>query len=330
MRIEFQFLSIFVTLLCSTSLSAQVIFQPSASNCRPAANNKFKFCSAPAVSVKVDQLSATASQYLTDLPIQNTISFKLTCPSWPDNHTVQIAFGDQKLTLAANKASVAEKMSQAVNLEDSRAAFYTFTPKIQFESSIEASCKMEVISNVSIPNVDMLRTIVDLLKSNSADLSDLKESIDKAVELPAKWVAISDAPVTIDGLVDGLENEIAIFQQELDALKATDPAALSADDKTRIEELGGIIESYKSMVTDLKRLKTDLGDVATIASQCQADVQNVFCLDSVASISRTIDTSFAAKKGALTEINNFLQSESDRLKSTALSASNALKRLISK
>jgi hypothetical protein len=191
-------------------------------------------------------------------------------------------------------------------------------------------CVVNIVANATIPNIDMLRAIVDLLKANYVDLNDLKAGIEEAAELPAKWVTIVGAPEKIDGVAASIENEIAIFSQELDALKIADPVTLSMDDKARIEELSGIVESYKSMVSHLNLLKTDLGYVASIASQCEANVDNAFCLDQVSKISTSINNRISVKKSQLIDINNFLTSESARLKTSAISTSNALLRLITK
>jgi hypothetical protein len=189
---------------------------------------------------------------------------------------------------------------------------------------------MEVLANLSTPNVDTLRTIVDLLKGSYTDLSELRNNIAEASELPAKWSAIKDSPQTIAGLVDSLENEMALYQQEFDALDAADKVLLSESDKIRLEELPGIIQLYKGMVNDLRNLKADIGDVTTIASQCEANVNDAYCLDQFSKISIAINAKAELKRADLVELNTFLTAESDRLKTAAVSISNALKRLVSK
>lgn len=317
----------------STSVFGQVIFQPSltANVCKkPWSNGSFRFCSGVPVTVPYNQVSSTSSKYLNSLPIENTLSYSLYCPAVPNSTPVYLTTGTVSQGLLASSTAKADRTKTTVSYNALANSSYTFDPKINYDATYAGNCKMEVISNLSIPNVDILRTIVDVVKSNYTDLNDVLATIDEASELPAKWSAIMDAPVTIDGLADSLNNEIAIYQEELDALAATDKSTLSDSDKIRLEQLPGIIELYKGMVNDLTNLKRDIGDVAAIASQCEANVDNAFCLDQVSKISTSIANKLSVRKSELVDINTFLTNESARLKAAALSTSNALLRLVTK
>ncbi|WP_141735143.1 hypothetical protein [Oligoflexus tunisiensis] len=317
--------------LVSTSLFGQVIYQPSAANCkRPGPAGAFRFCSGAPVIVPFSAITSTLSKYVVNVPIENTLSYRLYCPAFPDSTPVDLAVGTSHQMLLASSQAVAEKIRQSVNYTALGASTYVFSPQINYSATYQPTCRMEVISNVSVPDVDMLRTIVGLLSDSYTQLADLKTSVDEAAELPAKWVVIKDSPATIEDLANGLVFEVNSLQQELDALTAADAASLSVNDTTRLAAIPGIIESYQSSINDLARLKSDLSEVAKVAEQCEANVNDAFCVESVTKVSEALDASTVAKKSELVEINQFLKAESDRLKATSISVSNALKRLISK
>ncbi|MCX6128088.1 MAG: hypothetical protein NTX25_03370, partial [Proteobacteria bacterium] len=117
---------------------------------------------------------------------------------------------------------------------------------------------------------------------------------------------------------------------EFDNLNSTDPINLSTNDKVRLEKLPAIIELFSGTTSDLKILKSDLGDIASISSQCEANIQDAFCTTKVESISYTVNNTLTSKTKDLAELNAFIEAESDRLKTVAIAASTSLKRLVSK
>jgi hypothetical protein len=298
-------------------------------NCKfPGSTGTARFCTGTPVVVPFNAVTPSTSKYVSSLPINNLLSYRLYCPAFPDYTAVDLAIGTTHQTLAASSQSIAENLRQTVGYSALTGAAYIFTPRINYNANYYTDCKMEVLANLSTPNVDTLRTIVDLLKDSYTDLTELRNHIAKASELPAKWSAIKDSPETIAGLLNTLENEMALDQQEFAALGLLDKVLLSEADKVRLEELPGIIELYKGMVNDLKNLKVDIGDVATIASQCEANVDDAYCLDQFSKISLAIHAKAELKRADLVELNVFLTDESDRLKTAAVSISNALKRLL--
>ncbi len=279
------------------------------------------------ISLVPDKVTDTKVDLLNTLLVTNKVKYKFECKT-SQQFNVGLKFDDQSHAFFWNQAS---DIRSTYKLSDQAQKTYSliFQPA-STSTPIWPGCVVNITANESIPDVDMLRTIVDLLKANYTELNELNTEIEKAAELPAKWVTIAGAPEKIDGVVASIENEIAIFSQELEALKSADPATLSSDNKARVEELAGIVELYKSMVNDLKLLKTDLDDLAIIASQCEENVNDAFCLDQVSKISIAINAKAELKRSDLVQLNTFLTAESDRLKTTSVSISIALKRLVYK
>jgi hypothetical protein len=309
--------SVAITFLSAFSAQAQTIFAPSKDNCRPYVSDSFKFCKAEPVTVAFAKVSDTTLEILEGLPVENSMSYKLFCPSWPDAQPVELKSAGRSQTLLASSKAVVESVKETVSHSDLVTSAYLFTPLIKREATIEANCKMEVISNVTTPNLAYLKAIADLLKEDFSSLKDLVAKLEKASELPETWSALVASTQTIEDSATSLDFEKAQLDAELQELLGLPESELTSEDQNRKEMLPYLIEKYTLISSNLRKAKDDIGKTLKIAEKCGLGAPDAFCIQSVNKLVNDIKGEVSTRSTRMTKFSTFLSLESGRLKDVA-------------
>lgn len=306
-----------ITFLSAYSSQAQTIFAPSKENCRPYVSDSFKFCKAVPVTVAFSKVSDTTLEVLGGMPVENSMSYKLFCPSWPDAQPVELKSAGRSQTLLASSKAVAESVKETVSLSALATSAYLFTPLIKREATIEANCKMEVISNVTTPNIAYLKAIADLLKEDFSSLKDLVATLEKSSELPDTWSALIASTQTIEDSATSIDFEKAQLESELKEISDLPDNELTSEEQSRKEMLPSVIEQYTLISSNLRKAKGDIGDALKIAEKCGTNSPDAFCIQSVNELVEQLKARVSTRQTRNTDFSTFLSLESNRLKDVA-------------
>lgn len=313
-----------ILLVLSTTSLAEVIWEP-AKYCATSQFGVWSGCSGKGVpALKADQVTTTELEFLKSLPIENTISYDFKC-SASRQFNVGFAYGTQNFPLFWN---VADKFKNTYYYSEQSGVTYSllFTPPTT-STSFRDACTISIVSNLTIPDIKVLTSIVDNQKTLYSDLLELEKSLSKASELPAKWSALNVSKKTIEGSASLLDFEREQLEIELAELQSVSPEELTQEERDRMTDLPNIIESFASISKDLRTVENDIASTLKVAAKCGTDTPDAFCLTAVENVITSIKGKSQSKKTDLEDLATFLNAESTRLKDSAQRLSKQLAKL---
>jgi hypothetical protein len=176
---------------------------------------------------------------------------------------------------------------------------------------------MEVISNVTTPNLAYLKAIADLLKEDFSSLKDLVATLEKSSELPDTWSALIASTQTIEDSATSIDFEKAQLESELKELSDLPDNELTSEEQSRKEMLPSVIEQYTLISSNLRKAKGDIGDALKIAEKCGTNSPDAFCIQSVNELVEQLKARVSTRQTRNTDFSTFLSLESNRLKDVA-------------
>jgi hypothetical protein len=261
-------------------------------------------------------------EFLNSTPITNKVNYKFECKT-SRQFNVGLKFDDQSQAFFWNQSGEI-RTSYKLSDQDSKTYSLIFQPP-STSTPIWPGCVINIISNVSYPNSDVLKEFANFIEISISDLVSLQGDVDGSVELPAKWVVLKSSPNRIATVVTTLSNERVEYQAELDQLNSDSSGA--SEIAERKEVLASLIESFSVDIDTLNALIKDIKDVTAIGTQCESTIPDAYCLPAVTSLTEKVNKVIDKKIKVADNFNSFIDTEVIRLKTISISISNALKKI---
>lgn len=315
--------SIFVASLMAISVSAnsEVIFKPDTNNCRPYLG-RFKGCEPLKVEFDLEKMTETSLSYIQSMPVLASVTFNLFCPSWPERESVDLKVGNTEVTVSSSSEPKVGKIEVSIPYSQINQESVVFTPRIGRETTIEKNCLMETVSVTSVPSKDFLSIVSESLAGPYRQILDLKNEVEKAQELPAKFSTLDLGIRNLESAINSLTIEKNSFQETLGSIPEE-----SIEER---EETTAIIENLASVISDLVSTKRDIEAIRPIGDKCKLSngaVVEAECLIKLDAVVSGLAESLSEKKKVIEKFNGFIDKETERLKSTSARLSRDLQNL---
>ena len=194
---------------------ASVFYAPSSATCRPDFGGSFKFCDAQTVEIGFDRVTPSSSDYLQNMSIDNVLQYRLFCPAWPDRVDVELEVLGQNQTLVGSSKALVESVSKRTNIQDLATSAYQFLIRPARETTLQKICSMEVVSNVSYPDLGYLDTLANVFLGESRVYNSLFDKVSPGPSAAVLLSSIQDAQSTLELLISiSAADELASQQYE--------------------------------------------------------------------------------------------------------------------
>jgi hypothetical protein len=274
------------------------------------------------ISFQPNKVTEPKVAFLNSTPITNKLNYKFECKT-SRQFNVGLKIHDKSHAFFWNQSGDIEttyKLGEQGNKNYS----LIFQPP-STSTPIWPGCVVNIVTNVSYPDADVLREYANFLSLAVSDLVSLQGDIDVSVELPAKWAVLKSSPNRIATVITDLSIEVSAFKEELEELQKD--ATGSPEVTERKEVLTSLIESYNADIDILTKLSRDIKDVTSVGTQCESTTPDAYCLEKVSTLAASLNKIISDKTTAIESFNEFIDSEVTRLRSISVTISNALKKV---
>ncbi|HYX33226.1 MAG TPA: hypothetical protein VE954_08930 [Oligoflexus sp.] len=259
--------------------------------------------------------------FLNSTPITNKINYKFECKT-SNQFNVGVRLGEDLHPFYWNQT---QEIKATYKLsEQGKKVYSLFFQPPTTSTPIWPGCTVDIITNVSYPDKDVLKEYANFLEISISDLVSLQGDVDVSVELPTKWAALKSSPGRIETVVTTLSIELSTYQAELAELQ--NDTSGSSDVSERKEVLSSLIESFSVDIQTLNLLSKDIKDVTSVGNQCETTTPEAYCLQAAANLTDKINKVISQKIETVKTFNTFIDAEVNRLSSISVSISNALKK----
>ncbi|MDQ3233184.1 MAG: hypothetical protein M3Q07_15305 [Pseudobdellovibrionaceae bacterium] len=274
------------------------------------------------ISFQPTKVTEPKVEFLNSTPVTNKVNYKFECKT-SKQFNVGLSIGDQAHAFFWNQSGEI-RTTYKLSEQNSKTYSLIFQPP-STSTPISPGCVINIISNVSYPDSDVLREFASFIEISISDLVSLQGDVDGSVELPAKWAVLKSSPNRIATVVTTLSNELSAYQAELDQLNTDSLGAPEIAERKEI--LASLIESFSVDIDTLNALIKDIRDVTAIGTQCESTVPDTYCLPAVTSLTEKINKIVDNKIKVADDFNSFIDTEVVRLKTISITISNALKKI---
>ncbi len=310
-----------LVLLVCTSLSwgaePQTIFD-ARSHCQPNFLANFWKCQDVSAKVATNPPSRSEDQGVKNLSFENQLSLALTCTS-TQPVAVTYRMGRLNAKLGQTNDFQIQTLVTPVAYDGDQ---YELTVSNPADSILVDGCRLEVVSNVTVPNLASVKARAGVLSSGLSEQIELSKRLDLAATLPANWVVAREINQRFR---DELVQKTAVQSQlseELTQLKSIASSQLSAAQQLRMNELEknfGLLDTIRLEIDNLALLVDQLGDAFPDNDLCLSGAapDPVFCLSKVTEAKGAVDKLLNQKIESAMALITFLDDEVVRLAASA-------------